>query len=80
MATDFWLIEWQDISGDADHCIKEVAVSASAAVSALGRILEGEIVTDAATSRPLCPKSACATGRHVILAGASSWQIFHSAG
>jgi hypothetical protein len=47
MATDFWLIEWQDISGDADHCIKEVAVSASAAVSALGRILEGEIVTDA---------------------------------
>ena len=34
------------LSGDADHCIKEVAVSASAAVSALGRILEGEVVTD----------------------------------
>ena len=34
------------LSGDADHCLKEVAVSASAAVSVLGRILEGEIVTD----------------------------------
>jgi len=46
MATEFWLIEWQDISRDADRGIKEVAVSPSEAADALRRILEGEIVTD----------------------------------
>jgi hypothetical protein len=46
MKTTFWIIEWQDISGDEDHDIKEVAVSAAEAAQVVRRILARQIVTD----------------------------------
>jgi hypothetical protein len=46
MPNEFWLIEWQDNSGDPDRDIKEVAVSPAEAAHAVRRILEGESVID----------------------------------
>ncbi len=60
MTTDFWLIEWQDMSADPDRDIKEVAVSPSEAAAALHRILAGAIVTDYHQIAPdgTCPPEA----------------------
>jgi hypothetical protein len=65
MATEYWLIEWQDISGERDRDIKEIAVSPAEAADAVRRILEGEIVIDCdqIAADGTCPPEA--SGMHL---------------